>query len=366
MNGSAIGKMVRSCREDYAITPERLCELASVPLPRIHEIEKGAVPTIGELVALASALGVDPAALRRGNPASDPKRSAARFRSSFGGLALESADVRLLAKGAEVGRICGFLGRLLAEPPSPVATARSVVPIRSGSPPWQQGYDLGQKARIRLASTRAAIPSIQGLLESLGVHVAMVPFKSTEIEAASLYEADASPVILLNSNSSRTADPLPRRAALAHELCHLLHDGGERDLMTAVSRPEDHVEYEQRANGFAPSFIAPGAWVAPESKEPGALVLQVGYVWGFSYEGAVWHTKNLKLITPEKAQALLDDRKPILADGFELPAPRLLPNEGSDIEIGSLARGLLSDRVVRSLADGLISRGRAREILTLQ
>lgn len=169
-----------------------------------------------------------------------------RFRSALGATTLDPMDVRPLARAAEAGRICGFLGRLLGLTPSPVAAAREVVPIRAGSPPWKQGYDLGQKARARLAPASQPVPSMQTLLEDLGVHVAFVRFASADVEAASVYEADAAPVMLVNVLSSRAAEPLPRRAALAHELCHLLHDGGERDLLTAVSRPEDHLDYEQR------------------------------------------------------------------------------------------------------------------------
>jgi Zn-dependent peptidase ImmA (M78 family) len=367
MTGSAIGRAVRKCREDYALSADRLADLAAIRVFRVHEIEKGAVPNIGELAALASALGVDAAALRKGSSVDDPKRSGARFRSALGTVALDPMDARLLAKGAEAGRICGFLGKLLGLAPSPVASNRSVIPVRSGSKPWEQGYDLGQKARLKLAPSGAPVASMQGLLEDLGVHVAFVRFASAEIEAASLYESDAAPVVLLNVAHPRVAERLPRRAALAHELCHLLHDGGERDLLAVVSRPEEQLEYEQRANGFAPSFIAPGAWVQPQVPEPQALVLQLGYTWGFSYEGAVWHAKNLKLITPETADDLLKARKAVLADNFEqAPARSDLVALGLDTEPTRLACGLLSDRVARALSEGLISSGRAREILSIQ
>jgi Zn-dependent peptidase ImmA (M78 family)/transcriptional regulator with XRE-family HTH domain len=366
MTGSAIGPAVRKCREDYAFTPDRLAEMASISLPRVREIEEGAVPNIRELYSLAAALGVEPSALRKGNPVEDIKRSGARFRSALGATTLDPMDVRLLARAAEAGRICGFLGRLLGLTPSPVAAARSVVPIRAGSPPWKQGYDLGQKARSKLAPTRDPIVSMQALLEDLGVHVASTRFVSADIEAASVYEADAAPVILLNVASARVRETLPRRAALAHELCHLLHDGGERDLLTAVSRPEDHLDYERRANGFAPSFIAPGKWVKLPASEPSALVLQLGYTWGFSYEGAVWHAKNLKLISSDKAEELRKAPRIVGADNFEPEvARRDATAVGIDQEPTPLSSGLLSDRVVRALSEGLISVGRAREILSL-
>ena len=36
--------------------------------------------------------------------------------------------------------------------------------------------------------------------------------------------------------------PNRQRFSIAHELCHLLYDGGERDLMAVVSRPEEQLE----------------------------------------------------------------------------------------------------------------------------
>ena len=86
---------------------------------------------------------------------------------------------------------------------------------------------------------------------------------------------------------------LSRRAALAHELCHLLHDGGHREL-TMVSRlDEQRQRGEQRANGFAPSFLAPKAWASKvDASDPEKIALELGERWGLSFGGAVWHAKN--------------------------------------------------------------------------
>jgi Zn-dependent peptidase ImmA (M78 family) len=174
-------------------------------------------------------------------------------------------------------------------------------------------------------------------------------------------------VVLLNDCHSRITEPLPRRAVLAHELCHLLHDGGKRDLLAIVSRPEEDLSYEQRANGFAPSFIAPASAVQLAGEEPGVIVLQLAYQWGFSYEGAAWHAKNLELVTPEEADALVRSPKTVAPQGFEDPIPRPSASRcGLEVSANPLTSGLISDRILSALANGLISRARAAEMLTLQ
>jgi hypothetical protein len=63
---------------------------------------------------------------------------------------LPAHDVRLLARGAELGRIGAFLGQLLGQRESPIRTYRNVLPVRNRPAPWKQGYDLGERARAEL------------------------------------------------------------------------------------------------------------------------------------------------------------------------------------------------------------------------
>src|SRR5207245_3855952 len=122
-------------------------------------------------------------------------------------------------------------------------------------------------------------------LEVFGVDVALVSVDARRMESARLLEPGSAPVILLNKNSSRVLYPLSRRAILAHELCHLLHDGGEREL-AIISREEglDNSGIEKRANGFAPNFLAPKEWVSVKSSESRSIVLELAETWGLSFE----------------------------------------------------------------------------------
>jgi hypothetical protein len=148
----------------------------------------------------------------------------------------------------------------------------------------------------------------------------------------------------------------------------LLHDAGERDLLASISREHDHQPIEMRANGFAPSFLAPRAHVSITGANPRELVKNLAYTWGFTFEGAVWHAKNLKLIGPDDATMLIAERRTAtLQPCFERPIRRIsLEGLCEADEASPVVLGLVSDLVVRAQAEGVISRGRAREILTMR
>ncbi len=326
---------------------------------RLRAIASGAPPTAWELANLAAALAVEPSALRRSIATEDPRRSLARFRATEG-PALSGHDTRLLARAAEAGRTLAFLAKTLGEGPSPVLAAREVRGISRATEPWQQGYDLGRQARSKLLPDRKPIPSLSALLESWGVHVAYVRFYSGEIEAASLHEPAAAPVILVNQGASG-ADYAPRlRAILAHELCHLLHDGGERDLVTVVSSRRGAAEVsEQRAGGFAPNFLAPGDWIEPRPSDPWQRVKEIAEQWGLSFEGAAWHAKNLKLVAADVAEKLANGPRPSIAWPAERAPDRTPPDMfGIESEPTDLSRGNLSETAILAEEGG---DGRTRE-----
>jgi hypothetical protein len=76
-------------------------------------------------------LAVDLALLRSG-AALEPSRSVVRFRLVVGIERLTPRDVRLLARAAELGRICGNLLQFLGERSSNIAATheiRAVAPV---------------------------------------------------------------------------------------------------------------------------------------------------------------------------------------------------------------------------------------------
>jgi len=363
---SSVAQQILEHRRAFGFSSAEVAQLAGLAGARVGELERGASPTLYEVTAIARALAVEPKALLNSSELPDAKRSVARFRAPLGVTSISAHDMRLLAKAAEVSRICAYLLKEVGRSSSLIESSRRVLSVYGQPEPWRQGYDLGELARQRLIPDMAPIASVQGSFEGLGIHIAFVTFDSKSIEAASLYEPNASPVILLNATSERVQREISRRAILAHELCHLLHDGGERDLLASISRQEDHAPFEARANGFGPSFLAPRGAIAVTGEEPKARVLQLAYGWGFTFEGAVWHAKNVRLISPDDADRLMLERRPVNVDApFERPISRV-STDGlcPTADISPLIRGLLSDVTMRAYTDGVITHGRAREILT--
>ena len=363
-----LGPDIEERRRAFQLPIEAVAHFSGLESQRLLAIEAGQiVPSTWELAVIADALACDPTELLQ-EGARDPRRSVARFRAGEAVKGLSGTDLRLLARGAEAGRILAHLKERLGEEVSKVASSRRVCAPSSRREPWEDGYELGSNARTVLAPA-GAIESVQHLLEEGGIHVAEVRFEA-HIEAASLYEVGASPVILLNVGATRLAHPLARRAILAHELGHLLHDGGERDV-TVVTRENDSSAIEQRANGFAPSFIAPRELVIPAAiskrRDPKELLLHLAETWGLSFEGAAWHAKNLRLLDPLVAESLAMGPKPRFRAEFEHRLRRTSPDQFEiEAEATELSTGLLSETAIVAFAEGVISRERAAEILSLR
>lgn len=363
VDDAQLGRRLRDRRERLGFSTDDVARHARISGDRVVDIEGGAGLGTFELGRICHALAVDPGSLLADDAVeADARRSVARFRRDEAPDALAPEDLRLLCVAAEVGRVGGHLRRLLGRPPSLIDRARDVKAI-TGSHAGREGYALGREARLRWAPDGAPLPSMYALLEGWGVHVARVQLSSPQIEAASLFEDGAVPVIVLNRAHPRCRLRLARRALLAHELCHLLHDGGSRELLTVVSRDVSDDPVEARANGFAPSFLAPQPWVRPQSSDVYDLVVEMASYWGLSYEGGVYHAKNLGLIEPDVAKVLLSRPVTIDASAFE-QMPRRLAAAG-DPSPAPLVDGLVSDLAVEAQAADLISRGRLAEILEM-
>lgn len=299
-------------------------------------------------------------------------RSTVRFKHPEGARELLAPrDALTLARSTELSRVGGWLLELLGKASS-FRQHRMVKPVQLDADAWEQGYALGAAARDSIHRSRQPISNIQILIESIGVHLAFVELES-DIVGASIYEPGGLPIILLNRNASRIRSPLSRRAAIAHELCHLLHDGGERDLLV-VSMTYTPDSFEQRANGFAPAFIAhphavrsdyESALADGNDHSRRAVVMRLAGEWGFTAKGAIWHLKNCRLISSADAERLQQDRWPSIEPAlpFESGTPRLPIPES--ISISDLVYGYFSDLVAEALRLDEISEERAEELLSL-
>lgn len=368
-----VGELIRQRRESLGASVEEAAQWAEIPPERLREAEASAQLGSTLFERICRGLAAAPGELLRG-ALDSPTRSVARFRGAAE-RTLSPSDLRLLAAGAEVGRaLAAFLELLGRE--IPFERHRQVSGVREDMAPWEDGYRLGEAAREALGVPLGPLRDLERFLNGLGIHVARVPFQSRELEAASLWEDGAVPVILVNEKTGRAGYSLSRRATLAHELCHLLHDGGKADIATRVSLSEDcetrEYAVEQRAWAFAPAFLAPPEmvrqWVrALPSLSGRELAVETASHWGLSYEGAVWHLENCGLVDPGKAEALSTRSVPYLpADQFEAEAamvsPRML-DERLPENASALMDGWAAYLVYEALAAELISVGRAREML---
>jgi len=367
---SDLGMRLSQRREEMMASLAQVADWAGLPEERVARIEAGDSMAAWEFEELSRALAVDSGVLAR-DKARSPRRSVARFRTAAGQTALHAADLRLLALGAEAGRIGGFLARELAHPIR-LEDTRQPHPVQEGEPLWKQGYRLGEAARRRLVPGSGPILDLEATLESLGVHVGRVSFHADDLEAASFWERGAMPVVLINRSSSAARSSLSRRALLAHELCHLLHDSGEQDLTTQLTWGEGaagwNEDVEQRARAFAPAFLAPRDEVrhwfrAGEGRsihQPAGKVRALAKRWGFSLDGAVWHAKNCRIIGASDARHLVIE---LSRDRHDWE--RDFESERTELEgVSSIFAGQIGRLAKQAAAAGVISGGRAKEILS--
>lgn len=383
-----IGEALRERRERFGLSCAEVARIANLATAAVEAAEADAPGlTIADVEALGRALVFDPAMLLRGEPLPDARRLAGWFRSHTGDdeRAIAPSDVRLFALAAELGEIGAFLAARCNRRFLPLdRLAPASLPPLDHDQAGRQGYAIAVESRRRLAELDTALPehapltSIQAVLEQFGVHVARVSLQATSKYAVTVARPGAMPVVLLNAAQDRVAHPLSRRAVLAHELAHLLLDSGERDLPPTDRTVADReLAVEQRANGFAPAFIAPPAQLGlPEHLEPERAILRIAAQWGFTVEGAIWHAKNCGVVDDMRAQKLIHDpdfrsragtearaeaRKKVWEPEGDYRDPRDL---GLDVETSALAGGLIEALVLQAWELGHISAGRVSEILT--
>lgn len=384
MTRAPLWEVLRSRREELGATVEELAEWSSLAAEQIREIEDGGALAPAQLRRLAKGLAVSPSALLKGD-VRDPRRSFARFRAAAPGFDLRAHDLRVLAVAAELGRVGGALLEMLGES-SPITKTRNPMPPDPSGTLWREGYRLGEAARQAFKLPSDPVSDVEAALVDFGVHVGRAQFSNNDIDAASLWEPGAIPVILLNTGSHRNGATTSRRAVLAHELGHLLHDSGEADLLTQVSAREGTGNWKEnsevRARGFAPGFLAPRDLtrhslhkLLPRNVEPERIVAAIASYWGLSLIGATWHAKNSDLISASQADELAQsnvESEQTWVDKFEqgrsVDEP-FVPGDGrADLieeEPSPQAEGLVAALAARAAGLGTISAGRCREIFEL-
>ena len=392
MTTLAIGQLLRKRREAFGASLEEAARWCNVTPAWLKEQEAKEDLAVTDFERICRGLAVFPAELLR-EESDLPTRSVARFRSALSSYpqkaksrsgrkapvnSLSPSDLRLLATAAEIGRT---LAALLAmqDKDLPFDAYYNRVGLSTKKEPWKHGYELGENARSKLIPETGPIYELESALTGIGVHVIRAEFSTpgVVIEAASVWESNAVPIIIVNP-SRKGGYLMSRRASLAHELCHLLHDGGKNDLVTMVSFKGGgsyEEDVEKRARGFSPAFLAPRIQVREwwdmgcySSQDPEEAVLALAQHWGLSFEGATWHAKNCDLIGDEVAEALRKRNK------HQQPSTGQFEKESDSSSLQRCYPELVNDasefmkgygaRLIAEALDGsFISLARAKELL---
>ncbi len=358
-NSRQLGTRIKRWRTRLGYTTEVAACRSSIPVDFWRLVEEGeASPSAFQLHQMAAAIDADPGQLVQGTgPVGDPVTGATRFRAAAGLAGVAAHDRRILARAAELGRISWFLREALR---LPRFDGSQSTPLRGE--PWEQGYTLGVAARTALGLGRSPIPAVIPAFASSGIEVVVAKFSESSIEAASVNEPGASPVVIINSTGRRAA-ARALRSSIAHELCHIMHDANDGNIVTNISRA-DHREdqIEARANGFAPAFLAPPS-AAMRGMAREDLVQHLVAEWWFSVEGACWHTKNILSLSQRAGRELISSMRGAIKFDDDIAEFQLLPT-GFRIVRGRLSPtiGTVEDLVQDAIRSDIISAGRAAEI----
>src|SRR5712692_2164522 len=194
VTGTELGSRLAYRRKEFGVSTATVAEWAALPPERVEAAERGESLKPWEFRQLCQALAVNPGTMLQGEDQS-PKRSVARFRAAVAPGPPAAIDLRVLAIGAEVGRILGSLVELLSISHRVKDLRRQIAPSETAEM-WRQGYRLGDLARSMSGLGPGPIRDVETCLMSLGVHVGRTEFSSEAIDAASLWEARSVPVIL--------------------------------------------------------------------------------------------------------------------------------------------------------------------------
>lgn len=140
------------------------------------------------------------------------------------------------------------------------------------------------------------------ILPQLGVDVVDLHLDDPHVEGASVLGPGRRPTVAINLNGRSSSVRWGRRMTLAHELCHLLHDGSPEGILGIVSNPWATYAPERRANAFAAMLLAPEASIAallPRRSETwtvGDLKHCMSHL-GVGLSTLTWHLYNLDWIT---------------------------------------------------------------------
>ena len=328
----SLGSRIRAARVRAGLTLRELSAQVPVTHGAIAHYEADRdVPGSAVLIALAEALGVDMAYLFRPNevhfgaPRWRKRPSLSQRNQAFVLAQAQDAIERYLETETLLGAEARpDLGRDLPAITSLDSVEAAADELRSQ---WRLGAE--------------PIGDLTALLEDHGIRVVYVDGADAAFDAVTVLANDEVPVIALNA-----AFPGDRvRLSLAHELAHLVMD------------VRDEVDVEKAAHRFGAAFLYPASSarrdIGHERSDLDTFELHLlKHRWGVSMQCVVVRARELDIIS-EAATARL--QRHFRSAGWAVTEPGdAYPRERS-VRLERL--------VMKALAEGIISRPKASELL---
>lgn len=365
-----LADVLRCAREGAGLTQEAMARLLDVPEVGGFEAGSASVPlwlleraatTFGVTIErfLAGEVGASPAALLF--------RSAAEHGVDLGDV-LTAEDLRVLGDFLVCAEARSELEGALGEPPPripqvPVAALRE--------PEWEQGQEAAEVARRALGLGDEPIPSMVDLLEGMGWALWFVTPDELQasVQGASLLRPR--PAILVNLVGG-SESWWRTRISLAHEMGHVLVDGGTAGRPYLVS-PEGNLQsrhewgiverfraIERRANAFAVHFLAPSravrSLVGTSSPEFERTIDAVCVTFGIGRTVAIRRLGHEFRLSEEAQTRMIARGGQAASHASSHPDGRVQ---------GGLRRGRFVEVVGRAVAARLVDSVRARALLKL-
>jgi Zn-dependent peptidase ImmA (M78 family) len=184
------------------------------------------------------------------------------------------------------------------------------VAVRSPTSPagaTAEGYEraMGLRERLGIApqmELRGERDLEEVLLPRLGIVLRELTLQDPRVEALCIAGGGYRPTIAINVAGKFSNTPWGRRMSLAHELCHLLHDGDAAGRTGIVSNPWAPPLIERRANAFAVMLLAPEEalreLLSTDARRWSRLDLDRAMErLGIGATTLLWHLKNLRWIS---------------------------------------------------------------------